>query len=40
MKWYKSIFLSLLDMTVVNSLAVHKFLGGKMAQAEFKIELV
>ncbi|ROT74363.1 putative piggyBac transposable element-derived protein 4-like [Penaeus vannamei] len=39
-KWYKKIFFNLLDMAVVNSLAVHRFLGGKMAQQEFKLELV
>lgn len=40
LKWFKKIFFYLLDMTVINSLSVHKVLGGKMLQAEFKFELV
>lgn len=39
-KWYIKIFFTLLDMAVINSLAIHKVLGGKMAVAEFKMELV
>lgn len=35
----KDLFPSLL-MAVVNSLAVHRVLGGKMSQAIFKLELV
>lgn len=39
-KRYKKIFFSLLDMTVVSSLAVHKVLGGEMERATFRLEIV
>ncbi|ROT84531.1 putative piggyBac transposable element-derived protein 4-like [Penaeus vannamei] len=37
-KWHK--IFNLLDMTVVNALAVHRVLGEKLTQADFRLELV
>ncbi|XP_027212395.1 piggyBac transposable element-derived protein 4 [Penaeus vannamei] len=37
-KWHK--IFNLLDMTVVNALAVHRVLGGKLTQVDFRLELV
>jgi len=39
-KWYKKIFFYLLDMTTTNALAIHRALGGKLTQYEFRKELV
>lgn len=39
-KWYMKIFFNQSDIAVVNSLAIHKVFGSKMAQTEFKTELV
>ncbi|XP_037774741.1 uncharacterized protein LOC119571566 [Penaeus monodon] len=39
-KWYKKIFFYLLDMTTTNALAIHRALGGKLTQFEFRKELV
>ena len=38
-KWYIKVFFNLLDMSVVNSFAVHKELGGRLTHLGFKKEL-
>ena len=39
-KWYIKLFYNLLDMAVVNTHAVHKWLGGRMTQLDFRLELI
>ena len=40
LKWYIKVFYNLLDLSVVNSFSVYKELGGRLAQLEFKLELL
>ena len=39
-KWYINLFYNLLDMAIVNAHAVYKFLGGDMAQLDFRLDLI
>ncbi|XP_042860555.1 piggyBac transposable element-derived protein 4-like isoform X3 [Penaeus japonicus] len=39
-KWYMNIFYNLLNMAIVNAHAVHKWLGGKMTQLDFRLQLI
>ncbi|XP_047479081.1 uncharacterized protein LOC125032114 isoform X4 [Penaeus chinensis] len=38
-KWYVKLFYNLLDMAIINAHAVHKWLGGKLTQLEFRLQL-
>ena len=38
-KWYVKMFFNLFDMAIVNSLCVHKILGGRMSQKQFRVHL-
>ena len=39
-KWYIKLWYNLLDMAIVNAHAIHKFLGGRMTQLDFRIQLI
>ena len=39
-KWYLKLFFNLLDMAIINAHAVHKWLGGRMTQLDFRLALV
>ena len=39
-KWYKKLFFYFLDLTIMNSYLLQKFLGGKQCLLEFKLSLV